>query len=448
MPDSPGATPARRSNLHWQIAIGLLIGTVAGLLANVLSPREADGSTNAQLVWLVKNVTRPAGQVFLNLIFMVVLPLVFSALVLGVAQIGDVRRLGRIGLRTLGYTVLLSSISVVLGLTIVNLVRPGDSLSEERRAALREQYMRADVKPLEQARQAKGVVQTLLDIIPKNPLQEAVGAFDGTSPGGGMLSIMFFALMIGLAATLVGAKAAPLLAVLEGVYEIVMVLIALAMKLAPVAVAALLFSLTAELGWEILLTLGVYVLSVLGGLAFQLFIVFTIFVYVTTGLGPIRFLGRISEVIITALATSSSNATLPTALRVAQTNLGVRREIAGFVLTVGATGNQNGTALFEGITVLFLAQLFGVNLTLDQQFTVALAAILGGIGTAGVPGGSLPLIVLILQSVGLPGEAIGIIVGVDRVPDMCRTVINVSGDIAIAAAVDSGEGGTLAAARA
>ncbi len=437
---TPESAP-RRSNLHWQIAAGLVLGTVAGLITNVLVARLGDEVTRKWLSWIIANITRPVGQVFLNLIMMVVLPLVFSALLLGVARIGDLSRLGRIGLKTLAFTLLLSSLSVVIGLTIVNTVQPGRSLSEPQRLALREQYAVQGAKPVEQARQAKPLAQTLLDIIPRNPIQEAVGALDGSSPGGGMLSIMFFALFLGVAATMVGEKAAPLLAVLESVYEIVMVVIAIAMKLAPLAVAALLFSLTAELGGGILLTLAAYVLSVIGGLAFQLFVVFTLFVYFTTGMGPLRFLGQISEVMLTALGTSSSNATLPTSLRVTEERLGVRREIAGFVLTVGATGNQNGTALFEGITVLFLAQLFGIELTLSQQITVAIASILGGIGTAGVPGGSLPLIVLILQSVGVPGEAIGIVVGVDRVPDMCRTVINVTGDIAIATAVDRSERG-------
>ncbi len=430
--------PRRRLALHWQILIGLLVGGAAGLVANAACPPHADGTPHARLAWAVRNIAEPVGQIFMRLILMVVLPLVFCALVLGVAEMGDPRRLGRVGLKALLLTVVLSAGSVMIGLGLVNTIRPGLRLGVEQRNSLRERYATQATEQLTQARQARPLRDTLLDIIPKNPFQEMVGALDGSARGG-MLALMFFALVFGVAATLVPQRTRPLLAVLEGVYDVVLVVVGFAMRLAPLGVAGLVFALTATLGVDIFRTLAWYVLTVLGGLAIHLLGVYSLVLILLARCSPLRFFRRISEAMLTALATSSSNATLPTSLRVAEQNLGIRREIAGFVLTVGATANQNGTALYEGVTVLFLAQVFGVDLTLSQQVAVALLAILAGVGTAGVPGGSLPLVVMVLQTVGVPGEGIGLILGVDRFLDMCRTTLNVTGDLAIAACIDRTE---------
>jgi DAACS family dicarboxylate/amino acid:cation (Na+ or H+) symporter len=215
-----------------------------------------------------------------------------------------------------------------------------------------------------------------------------------------------------------------------------MIIIGWAMRIAPIGVAGLVFSLTATLGLDILRTLAWYVATVLLGLALHMFGVYSLVTSVFARMSPRRFFGRITEVMLTAFATSSSNATLPTSLRVTEQNLGVRREIASFVLTVGSTANQNGTALYEGITVLFLAQVFGKDLTLAEQVTVVLMSVLAGVGTAGVPGGSLPLVAILLARVGVPPEGLGIILGVDRLLDMCRTTLNVTGDVAVAVCVD------------
>lgn len=437
-PDT-ATSPRHKLPLHTRILIGLIVGALAGLAANALCPPQADGSPNAGLLWAVRNIAEPIGQIFMRLIFMVVLPLVFSALVLGVAGIGDVRRLGRVGLKTLLFTVVLSACSVVIGVTLANVVRPGLRLQEQQRTWLRQRYASQTEAQVAQARQAKPLRETLLDIIPRNPLQEMVGALDGSSRGGGMLAVMFFALLFGIALTLAPQRTQPVIAVLEGVYDVVMVIVGWAMRLAPLGVAGLVFSLTALLGLDIIKTLLWYVLTVICGLALHFFGVYSLLVGLFARMNPVAFLSRISEAVVTAFATSSSNATLPTSLRVAEQNLGLRREIAGFVLTVGSTANQNGTALYEGVTVLFLAQVFGVELTLAQQITVALLAVLAGIGTAGVPGGSLPLVIVVLQSVGVPAEGIGIILGVDRLLDMCRTTLNVAGDIAVAACVNRSE---------
>jgi DAACS family dicarboxylate/amino acid:cation (Na+ or H+) symporter len=432
------AGPRNRALPRW-ILLGLVVGAVAGLAANAWCPAQADGAPHSGLAWVVRNIAEPLGQIFLRLIFMVVLPLVFSALVLGVAGMGDPRRLGRVGLRTLVFTVVLSACSVFLGVGLANIVRPGAHLSEQQRAALQTRYGGQTAGKVDQALHAKSLRDTLLDIVPKNPLQEMVGAIDGSSPGGGMLAVMFFALIFGVALTLAPQRTQPIIALLEGVYDVVLVIVGFAMRLAPFGVAGLIFSLTATLGVDILKAVGWYVLAVLCGLALHFFGVYSAVLAFIARKSPLWFFRNSWEAVITAFATSSSNATLPTSLRVAEQKLGLRREISSFVLTIGSTLNQNGTALYEGVTVLFLAQVFGVHLTLGQQFIVVVMAILAGIGTAGVPGGSLPLVVVVLQAVGVPAEGIGLILGVDRLLDMCRTTLNVTGDLAVAVCVDRAE---------
>jgi dicarboxylate/amino acid:cation (Na+ or H+) symporter, DAACS family len=424
---------------HTKIFLGLGIGVVLGLTCNALF------GDAPQLDWFVRNVASPVGQIFLRLIFMAVIPLIFSALALGVAELGDIRQLGRIGLKTLAFTIVLTSISVLIGMTLVNVVQPGAGLSDSSRQLLMSTISTSSVKgAVAKAAEAKTILQMLLDVIPRNPLADAVGAFDDNYRGGGILALMFFSLFVGIALTLARSERTEIFEKwLQGLYDVVMKIIAIAMKLAPIGVAALVFSVTARLGFEVVALLGKFVLVVMAGLLLHLFGVYSLVLKFLVRVSPWRFFARIDEVIITAFSTSSSNVTLPTALRVTEEKLGVPPHINRFVLTLGSTANQNGTALYEGVTVLFLAQFFGVNLSFAQQVTVVLAAVLAGIGTAGVPGGSLPVIVLVLQSVGVPGEAIGVIFGVDRILDMSRTVLNVTGDITAAMWVAKSEGATL-----
>jgi len=416
--------------LHTRILIGMLTGALLGVAANRLF-----GDTPG-LLWLVANVTMPAGQIFLRLIFMVVIPLVMSALILGVAELGDPRRLGRVGLRTLAYTLLLSSISVLIGVTMANLVRPGEGLSAESRAALMDVIGRSQ-GALKPPPAPKSGLQIVLDLIPENPVEAMTRAFQGD-----MIAVMVFALILGIALTTIDrATAEPLLRWLQAVFETVMKVIDFAMRLAPYGVGALLFTLTARFGLEVLSRLGVYVLTVIAALALHQFVTYSIVLKVFGRMSPRVFFSRMREVMLTAFSTSSSNATLPTTLRVAEHDLGIPRSIGNFVLTLGSTLNQNGTALYEGITVLFLAQFFGVHLTLGNQVTVVLLSILAGVGTAGVPGGSLPLVTALLVTVGVPAEGIAIILGVDRLLDMCRTVLNVTGDVTAAVCVARAETG-------
>ncbi len=422
--------------LHTQIFIGLFVGLMAGLAVNFFAPQSET------VKWVASNVAYPIGQIFLRLIFMVIIPLIFSAIVLGVSDLGDVGRIGRVGLKTLLFTVVITGLGVVMGIVLVNIFKPGEGISEESRQALMStlQGNQSVSTILSNAQQTKSAVQTLLDFIPRNPFVDATFAFDPSYQGGGLLAIMFFALIFGIAMALCEKeRIEPLTKVFQGLYDVVMKIIDFAMRLAPFGVAALIFSAASQLGFQIIATLGMYVFVVMLALTIHQFITYGVILQVFVKRNPIEFFKNIWEVILTAFSTSSSNATLPTSIRVTTEQLKINPDIANFVLTVGSTANQNGTALYEGITVLFLAQFYGIDLSLGQQVSVVLLSILAGVGTAGVPGGSLPLVVLVLQTIGVPAEGIGVILGVDRVLDMSRTVVNVTGDITLAAWVESSE---------
>jgi DAACS family dicarboxylate/amino acid:cation (Na+ or H+) symporter len=425
-------------SLPGRIIAGLLLGAVLGLVARELASRE--WMDPATLSHAVDTIIQPIGQIFLRIIFMVVLPLIVAAIMLGIWEMGDLRSLGRVGVKCLGMTLLLASTSVVIGLLVVNTFKPGEHLAEEEKAELREHYA-GDARNTEsKAQQKRPIHETLLNLIPKNPLAEAAAYDSPNYTGGGMLAVMLFAVAAGIAMTVCDkAKMAPLVSVLEAVFALSLKIIDFAMWIAPVCVGCLGFVLTARLGAEIVGTLGWYVFAVVFGLALHLFGTYSLVLALMARKNPLHFFRQSREAIVTAFSTSSSNATLPVAMRVAEENLKLPPRISRFVLTVGASANQNGTALYEGITVIFLAQVFGPDLTLPQQLTVALMCILAGVGTAGVPGGSLPLVVGVLVAIGTPPDSIALIIGIDRILDMCRTTLNVTGDLVCATVVARGE---------
>ncbi|MDP3583280.1 MAG: dicarboxylate/amino acid:cation symporter, partial [Ignavibacteria bacterium] len=328
------------------------------------------------------------------------------------------------------------------GMTLVNVFQPGTGMSEQDRATLIQTITNKQNVGgiLTSAREAKSFTQIIVDIIPRNPFVDIVGFLDPNYKGGGLLSIMFFALIFGIAMSVSDReKIEPLTKVLQSLYDVVMKIIDFAMKLAPYGVAALVFSTASQLGFQIIGMLLKYVLVVLFALALHFIVTYGIIIKYAVKKNPKEFFKNLSEVILTAFSTSSSNATLPTSIRVSVEKLKLDKDIANFVLTIGSTANQNGTALYEGITELFLAQFYGIDLSIAQQLLVVFLSILAGVGTAGVPGGSLPLVVMVLQTVGIPAEGIGIILGVDRILDMSRTVVNVGGDIVLASWVDATE---------
>jgi DAACS family dicarboxylate/amino acid:cation (Na+ or H+) symporter len=407
---------------------GFFLGAILGLLAY----RFFSG-----VVWLellTTYVLQPIGQIFLRIIFSAVVPLVFTSIVLGVYEMGDFKALGRISLKTLVYTIFASLASVGIGLALVSWLKPGVGFDASIVGGITALPQKEEI--MSNAGRAKPWIQSLVELIPRNPVEAATKALEGE-----MLSLMVFALIFGAALLSVrgGRSGDPLLRVMESLRDVSMKIVDFAMKLAPVAVGALTFSLCSRFGWSLLLSLGKYVLVVILGLSIQQFIVFGVLLAIFAKKSVWSFVVDIREVIVTAFSTASSNVTLPVSLRVAEQKLRLSKKVSSFVLTVGATANQNGTALFEGVTVLFLAQVFNVDLTASQQVTVMLMSVMAGVGTAGVPGGSLPLIVLVLQSVGIPAEGIGIVLGVDRFLDMCRTVLNVSGDLVAATIIDVSE---------
>lgn len=408
---------------HHKLLLALILGATLGSFFHNYSDSE-------WLLNLNRYVFEPLGQVFLRLIFMIVVPMVFSGLVLGTFELGKHQGLGRVIKRTLFFTALSSISSVIIGIFLVSLIKPGKfiNLSNYNFSADNVDKIKSNVAS------SKPIIQALLEIIPKNPIGSALNALEGE-----MLSLMFFAMFFGFALSRGlknSNKDSIFVSVLEEFYSASMVIVEYAMKLAPLAVFSLVFNSTSKFGYELLISLAVYVLVVVLALLIQQFGVYTILLKLFTKLSPLDFFKKCKDVYVYAFATASSNATLPKSLELAETKLNLTPSVSRFVLTVGSTANQNGTALFEGITVLFLAQVHGIDLSLASQLQVVAMSIIAGIGTAGVPGGSLPLIMILLQQVGIPPESIGIVFGVDRFLDMARTTLNVSGDLVIAALVD------------
>ncbi len=451
----------RGVSLHTKILIALIAGAVVGISVNMLMSRPAfqpedllyltanpsGGFTTALPIagiaaqlnptsptWLdhvLTYVMRPIGDVFLRLLFLTVIPLVFSSLALGVAQLGRSGNLGSIGLKTFTYFVATMTTAVVIGLSLVNTVKPGANLPPETRDRLQKEYGKEAAKKTDQP--TSFGVQTFVSIVPRNPIAAMVNM--------DMLGVIFFALLIGIGLTIIPqAKAEPVIALLDAINDLMVVIIGWAMRLAPYGVFALIFSVTSRFGFDLLKPLGWYVVVVLVGLAIQMFGVLSILLVTLSRMNPLFFFQKVRDVMITAFSTSSSNATLPTSIRTAEHELGIPPSIAGFVLPLGATMNMNGTALFEGVTVMFLAQVFGINLTLGDQVIVVILSVMTAIGAAGVPGGSLPLLAMVLTTVNVPAEGIALILGVDRLLDMCRTTLNVIGDLAAATYVARSEG--------
>jgi DAACS family dicarboxylate/amino acid:cation (Na+ or H+) symporter len=422
----------RSAPLHLKILAGLAAGAVAGGVANALW-RDAPW-----LAWAVDNVAQPAGQIFLRMLFMIVVPLVFTSLVLGVTGLGDVSRLGRLTARTFGLFLATTIAAGTLGLVMVNALGPGRSIDPEVREGLMVQFGGQAAERVRAAEQSGFGINTLVAIVPRNPIDSAAR--------GDMLGLIFFSILFGVALTGLGRdRTKPLLDVISSIAGAVEVLIGYAMKLAPFGVAALIFSVTARFGFDLLVSLGLYAGVVLAGLVIHQLVTLTLLARTLGGVTLSELLRGSRALMVTAFSTSSSSATLPTTIRTAREQFGVSPEVSGFVMPLGATMNMNGTALFEGVTVLFLAQAFGVDLSLATQGVVLVLVVLTAIGASGVPSGSIPLMIVVLETVGVPGEGIALILGIDRILDMSRTVLNVTGDLVTSIVVDRWERGGHAA---
>src|SRR5919204_592982 len=408
---------------HRRMIAALLVGAGLGTVANL----AAGGAP-----WLdgvIRNFAQPLGQLFIRLLFMLVIPLLFSALVLGVADL-ELRHLGRLGARMLGYTVIVSGISVLIGVALVNVIGPGRGLPAAVRGLSRSTGIKPAALPA-----GEGFSAVLLALVPDNPVKAAAT--------GDLIGLIIFAILFGIALSAADSDASRRLReMLQGLYDVSMKLVEGVLKLAPYGVAALLFVMTARIGPGVIRPIAAYVGVVILGLVIHNFIVYSISVKFFGGMSPRRFFSGVRLAMVTAFSTASSSATLPTALRVAEENLALPKHVARFVLTAGSAMNQNGSALFERGTVLFIAQVYRVELPLAQQIMAVALCVLAGIGTAGVPAGSLPFLAMILGVVGVPVEGLGLVIGVDRLLDMCRTTVNVTGDLAAAVFVARGEAAT------
>ncbi len=400
-----------------RIVLGLALGAASGIAAHVF------GAGAPWVQWVGDNIANPAGQIFLRLLLMTVIPLVFTSTTLAVAGWGDIRKVGRVGARTIGYFLVSTAAAAVLGLLLVQVVRPGEGVEPSVRESLMATY-RAQAQGIQGGGTRFGL-ETFINMVPRNPIQAAANL--------DILGVIVFALAFGAALALIPRdKARPILRVLDALEQAIAKIIDVVMHLAPFGVFALVFVATAQFGWELLRDLGPYVAVVLIGLALHCAIVLSALVRIAGGLSPTVFWGRIGTSIVTAFSTSSSTATLPTNIAVAERELGIPPEIARFVLPLGSTLCANGTALFLAVTVPFLVQVFGMTLNITAQGVVLVLCVLTAAGAAGMPGGALPMLIAVLAAVGIAPAGIAIILGVDRILDMSRTTVNVCAGLSAA----------------
>lgn len=414
-------------NNHRLLFISLIFGAITGSLLHLYQDQTWSNH-------IVNYFFQPVGQLFLRLVFMVVIPMVISGLFMGVTQLSSHHGLTNVFKKTLLFTLITSTASVVIGVGLTTLFQPGvNAISTEILSQLKTQDQIQSIS--QNASSVKSFSDIIVSLVPKNPIESAAKAFDGE-----MIALMIFALIFGVAYSKT-KKTEEQDKIFcnwsELIYDTCLSIVQGVMKYAPIAVFALIASTTFKYGHQIIFSLGSYIAVVVIALLLQQFLVYSILLKFFSNYSPLEFFKKCRPVYLCAFATASSNATLPTTLETAEHNLKLSPAISRFVLTIGSTANQNGTALFEGVTVLFLAQVFNIDLSITQQFTIVVMSIIAGIGTAGVPGGSLPLIMILLGQVGIPPEGIALILGVDRFLDMCRTTINVSGDLVIAAIVDN-----------
>ena len=396
----------KKLSLPVKIFIGLVLGIVVGLIFQ--------SSPEVAITYI-----KPLGVLFLNLIKMVIVPLVLSSLVVGSASTGDVGKLGRIGIKTLAYFLITTALAVTLGLFFANILQPGLGLSIPLEATT-------------EAGEIPSMLDTLLNIVPTNPIQAMAEA--------NMLQIIIFALFLGISITLVGDKAKPFFDFFDSMAEVCYKIVAIIMEFGPIGVFGLIAPVVAEHGASALLPLLKVIIAVYLSCIVHAVVVYSGAVYLFTKMNPIMFFKGAAPAMMLAFTTSSSSGTLPITMKCTEENLGVPKSISSFVLPLGATINMDGTALYQGVCALFVAQVYGLDLNLAQQMTIVLTATLASIGTAGVPGGGLIMLTMVLQSVGLPLEGVALIGGIDRILDMARTCVNTTGNMACAVVIASTEG--------
>ena len=421
-----------------RILLGLVLGAIAGAVVLVIG-RFSPGVLQAAQ-WVATTLLDPIGQVFLRMLFFVVIPLVFASLANGVVQLGELSHLGPLAGRTFTLFFANMAIAATLGLLMMNVLQPGMRLGEETSAQLIAQYSGQAAGHVEtsEARPAVTPAAIVDMFMPRN----LFGAFVGNQRGmlGEVLPLILFAIFVGAAGLgLPEERRHRLQYGLETVTELMTGIVHFALKLAPIAVPAMIFSVIVKVGFDIIIALGLFVVGCVAMLLLHLFGTMSLWLRFLAKRSPREFFVQIKDVLITAFSTSSSSATLPAALAAARDRLGIAPSTAGFVLPLGTTMNMSGTALYEGCVVLFVAQVFGVHLDLAQQATLVFLSVLSAVAVAAIPGGSLPLIAGLLVAFGIPPEGIGIILGVDRILDMTRTMTNVGSDLVTTAVVDANQ---------
>lgn len=401
-----------KSNLTVKIIVALVLGAIVGISLHMISPDAFDGVNKYLFV--------PLGQIFLKLIQMLVVPIVLFSIILGVAGLGDPKKIGIIGTKTISFFLITTALAITIGVTLASIIQPGKLMDVD-----------ASSSPGFEAEKTPGFVETLLNIIPSNPI--------AAMSSGEMLQIIFFAVFIGVGLAVLGEKTAGMLKIVEQGNELMMYLVNIVMKFAPYGTFGLIATASGSQGWEAIRSMGLYMSVVLIALALHFFIVYGAAVAFLGKYNPLMFFKKFFPAATVAFSLSSSNAVLPLSMKTAQNELKVPKAISGFVQPLGATINMDGTAIMQGVATVFIAQVYDVNLTFSQLVMVVLTAVLASIGTAGVPGVGLIMLAMVLESVGLPVAGIGLIIGVDRLLDMVRTAVNITGDAACAMYITKSE---------
>ncbi|MAZ54749.1 MAG: dicarboxylate/amino acid:cation symporter [Flavobacteriales bacterium] len=413
--------------LHWKIIIGMVFGVFYGLLASKLGWLD-----------LTDNWIKPWGKIFINLLKLIAVPLVFASLIKGVSSLSDISKLSRIGGKTITIYLFTTVVAVTFGLLLVNIIQPGTSFSEEKRLELKEQYASNAASKIASAEGVKedGPLQFIVDIVPSNFIQ-------ATGNNKNMLQVIFFAILFGIAIVMLPSEKTSIVkGFFDGINDIILKIVDLIMLTAPYGVFALLAGLVVDFGGsaELFQALGIYSLSVVIGLLLMITVVYPLILKSFTKLKYFDFFKCIAPAQMLAFSTSSSAATLPVTMERCEDHLGVSKEVSSFVLPLGATINMDGTSLYQAVAAVFIAQAFGYDLDLSQQLTIVLTSTLASIGAAAVPGAGMVMLVIVLSSIGIDPEGIALIFAVDRLLDMLRTVVNVTGDATVASVVAATEG--------
>ena len=418
--------------LHWQIIIGLILGLIYGVWASTV------GLQSFTADWIA-----PFGTIFINLLKLIAVPLVLSSLICGVASLSDLRKLSRIGGKTILIYLITTTISVTLGLALVNILKPGYSVPPEMREQLQQTYQEDASSRADQAMKAqeRGPLQLLVDIVPEN-------LFSSAADNSNMLQIVFVALLAGIALIqLDNTQSRPLLEFFDSLNEVIIKIVDIIMLMAPLGVFALISGTITSIAEDnimqvinLLGALGYYCIAVVAGLVIQGYVTYGLMLKMFTPMSLSRFYKGIAPVQLVAFSTSSSGATLPVTMETCHEELGVSEEVTSFVLPLGATLNMDGTALYQAVAAVFIAQALGMDLTLTAQLVIILTAVLASIGTAAVPSAGIIMLVIILEAIGIPSAGIALILGVDRILDMLRTVTNVTGDSCVSVVIAASEG--------